>query len=91
MTIKNMLLSIGRISIYSKKNIHIIVLFFSCLFNALFITNKIHIHEDDKMSILTGISLLSSLFLLAVEHIDFHKINMLFTGYIKISKNKQIK
>ena len=91
MTIKNMLLSIGKIFLNSKKNIHVIVFLFACTLNALFIYKKIKICEDDKTAILTGISLLASLFLLAVEHIDFKKINTLFTNYVKISKNKENK
>lgn len=91
MTIKNMLLSIGRIFLYSKKNIHMIVFLFAGALNSLFIYKKINICEDDKTAILTGISLLASLFLLAVEHIDFKKINTLFTNYVRISKNKENK
>ena len=91
MTINNIFLSIGRIFLNAKKNIHIVIFLVAGALNALFIYKKVSICEDDKISILTGISLLASLFLLAVEHIDFKKINDLFTNYVKISKNKENK
>ena len=89
MTIKNMIIAIGRIFLNSKKNIHLIVLFFACILNILYVYKKINVSESDKMTVLTGISLLTSLFLLAVEHINFKKINETLNRYIKISRNRK--
>lgn len=89
MTIKVMIQSTHKIYSNSKKNIHLIILLFAGVINGMFVAKKISISDDDKLSILTGISLLASLFLLAVEKIDFQKINNTFTNLVKISKNKE--
>ena len=57
----------------------------------LFEKLSITVTATDEFSILTGVSLLSSLFLLAVEKIDFALINDTFTNYVKVRKNKENK
>ena len=91
MNIKIMIISVTRLFSNSKKNIHIIVLFFTAVINVLLHITGIKIENNNKISILTGISLLCSLFLLAVECIDFKYINKKFTNMVKISSRKENK
>ena len=83
--------SLYKIYLNSKLNIHIITILFAIVFIVLFEKLSITVTATDEFSILTGVSLLSSLFLLAVEKIDFALINDTFTNYVKVRKNKENK
>ncbi len=89
MHIKIMLSSVSKIYTNAKKNIHILIFIFATIANVLFWWKKISITDADKLSILTGISILASLFLLGVEKINFTHINKTFTKPVKTGRHKE--
>ena len=89
MTIKNIILNLYRIFLNAKKNIHLMVFFFAIIICLCFYFSNIDIEPNKLISILDGISVLTSFFLLALQCINFKTINERFTTNVKISKYKE--
>lgn len=86
MDIKPIFKSVFKIFINSKKDIHVISIILWLILIAINYKYKI-ISNSDKSSILSGISILSSFFLLTLQNINFKLLNINFTEIITISKN----
>jgi len=89
MTIKNIILNLYRIFLNAKKNIHLTVFLFAIIICLCFHFSDIEIEPNKLISVLDGISVLASFFLLALQCINFKTINERFTTNIKISKYKE--
>lgn len=91
MTIKNIISNLYRIFLNSRKNIHLVILMIWVLIDLLIYFFEVDICIDKQLSILDGISVLTSFFLLAVQCINFKTINEKFTRNIKITANMENK
>lgn len=89
MDIKMIAKTIYKIFKNSKKDIHILILAVTIVFYASMLLYKINVTETDKMSILSGISILASFFLLTLQNINFKMLNKIFINIVPISKNRE--